>query len=195
MWIFAAAGDMFGGGVVRVEGTNCSHLGAAGVRYPGELVNPEGDGCCSPAAVRMLRASGHSGRQWSPMAFACPLGNHPETFGSNTSILGAGAAGAAGAAGFAPYTVPARELRRLLVDARERHPTVRARPRRLSALSVSHSENDFFLYGAFVRACRALNSSKWWFPPPLNRRGRARTVGWRSRASTSRRRSSRAGTV
>ena len=37
-----------------------------------------------------------------------------------------------------------------------------ARPGRLSALSVSHSKS--VLYGAFVWAHRALNSSKWWFP-------------------------------
>ena len=40
--------------------------------------------------------------------------------------------------------------------------TVRARPGRLSALSVSHSKS--ILYGAFVWACRALNSSKRRFP-------------------------------
>ena len=42
--------------------------------------------------------------------------------------------------------------------------TVRARPERLSALSVSHSKS--ILYGAFVWVRRALNSPKRRFPAP-----------------------------
>ena len=40
--------------------------------------------------------------------------------------------------------------------------TVRARSGRLSALCAFHSKSD--LFGAFVWACRALNTPKWWFP-------------------------------
>eukprot|EP00966_Prymnesium_polylepis_P085494 1979412-Prymnesium_polylepis.1 len=32
-------GEVFGGGVVRVDGTNSSHIGPKGVRYPGELLD------------------------------------------------------------------------------------------------------------------------------------------------------------
>lgn len=117
------AGEIFGGGVARVEGTNSTFL-TRGVRYPGELLHSDGDGCCRPAAVAMLRASGHSGRQWSPMAFACAIGNQPTLgTGSNASILSAAAGVAAASAPFQPYTVPTPELRRLLRDARARHPT------------------------------------------------------------------------
>ena len=66
-------GNAFGGGIIRIaEGTNTSHLnGPGGFRYPGELLGH------TPGAVDLLVISGHSGRQWSPMAFACAAGNKP----------------------------------------------------------------------------------------------------------------------
>jgi hypothetical protein len=112
------AGEIFGGGVIRVEGTNSSHFGAHGVRFPGELLNSAGDGCCRPAAVDLLRASGHSGRQWSPMSFSCAVNNRPvSTVSSNASIISS-----TGEWGFERYTIPAAEMRRLLRDARSRYP-------------------------------------------------------------------------
>lgn len=118
------AGEIFGGGVVRVEGTNSSHIGPKGLRYPGELLDRSGDGCCRPSVVAMLRASGHSGRQWSPMAFSCAIGNQPMVSprGSNASILSAASGVAAATATFERYTIPAPELRRMIRDARARYP-------------------------------------------------------------------------
>ena len=52
---------------------------------------------------------------------------------------------------------------------------VRARPGRLSALSVSHSESG--LYGAFVWARRALNGQKRRFPARAVTRRRSRSSG------------------
>jgi hypothetical protein len=46
--------------------------------------------------------------------------------------------------------------------------TVRARPGRLSGLSISHSRS--VLHGAFVWARGALNSPKRWFPARPRRR-------------------------
>jgi hypothetical protein len=112
------AGEIFGGGVIRVEGVNSSHLTGSGVRYPGELVSSSGDGCCQPAAVQLLRSAGHSGRQWSPMSFSCAVGNRPPSAKTaNASIISS-----TGQWKFQPYTIPAAELRRLIRQARVRYP-------------------------------------------------------------------------
>lgn len=51
-------GEVFGGGIVRIESTNASYItGPAGVRYPGELLGH------TPGAKALLVKSGHSGRQ------------------------------------------------------------------------------------------------------------------------------------
>ena len=64
-------GEVFGGGIVRIESTNCSHLtGPAGADFPGELIEH------TEASRRLLVASGHSGRQFSPMTFYNKVGNH-----------------------------------------------------------------------------------------------------------------------
>ena len=56
---------------MRIESTNASYItGPAGVRYPGELLGH------TPGARALLVQTGHSGRQWSPMAFCCAIGNH-----------------------------------------------------------------------------------------------------------------------
>ena len=55
-------GEVFGGGVVRIDSSNSSHLtGPFGVRYPGELL------AHTPESVMMLKNSGHSGRQASSL--------------------------------------------------------------------------------------------------------------------------------
>ena len=51
-------GEVFGGGIVRIESTNASYItGPAGVRYPGELLGH------TPGARALLVQTGHSGRQ------------------------------------------------------------------------------------------------------------------------------------
>ena len=128
-------GNAFGGGIIRITaGTNCSHLsGASGFRYPGELQGH------TPGSIAILKKSGHSGRQWSPMAFACPVGNKlPKldgAMGCSTPHHKANAGrevndgfwgGVAGAnvfdVPFDPYTLPAPELRRIIRDSRSRYP-------------------------------------------------------------------------
>ena len=123
-------GEIFGGGIVRIESTNCSHLiGPLGVDFPGELVEH------TEAAKELLVASGHSGRQWSPMTFYNKVGNHPTgsrpasdrgpvgpKVGSHLSPVNRMGQFYAGRP-FSRYSIPAKELRRLLAQARSRHPT------------------------------------------------------------------------
>jgi hypothetical protein len=54
--------------------------------------------------------------------------------------------------------------------------TVRARPGRLSGLSVCHSGSVF--YGAFVRACRSLNRPERWFSARAVGRSSAADALW-----------------
>ena len=138
-------GEVFGGGVIRVSRTDASHLtGPLGVQFPGELF------AHSPAAVSMLRASGHIGRQWSPNTYASAIGNHPPK--GNGTVTNLGMRSGLDSFGmlnwrlpqlhreptfivgipkdtvrpdgapFAPWTIAAPEMRRLIRDARSRHP-------------------------------------------------------------------------
>ena len=51
------AGEFFGGGVVRVDRTDSSHLGSrSGFNYPGEVY------AHTPSTKHMLRSAGHTGR-------------------------------------------------------------------------------------------------------------------------------------
>ena len=130
------AGELFGGGVVRVESSNSSFLsGEVGVQYPGEIRGH------APDVAPLLRMGGHSGRQWSPMSYHCAIGNHRRPSGARnvgnnndgftydwTELVGDGR-GAGGVRDNAPgvsaadghYTVPAPEFRRLLREARLRY--------------------------------------------------------------------------
>lgn len=133
-------GEVFGGGVIRVESTNSSHLtGPIGVQFPGELF------AHTPTTVSMLRASGHIGRQWSPNTYASAIGNHPTPSNENlgmrsgldsygllnwrlhaerTFIVGmTGSEGSSIGAPFGPWSIAAAEMRRLIRDARSRHPS------------------------------------------------------------------------
>ena len=91
------------GGPVRVVGSSSAHITAM---YPAEITE-----LISPRAREFLRALGHSGRQFNAM---------------KRRILGPGAtppdhtraAALRGAPLAVPYTLPAIELRRLLLEAR-----------------------------------------------------------------------------
>ncbi|KAK3237090.1 hypothetical protein CYMTET_52816 [Cymbomonas tetramitiformis] len=84
------------GGVVRVEGTNSTWLNSI---YPGEVTRD-----LDPRARRLLQLAGHTGRQWNP-SLARILS--PDTVQSWE-----------GQGKFVRYTIPALELRRLLMEAR-----------------------------------------------------------------------------
>ena len=128
-------GEAFGGGIARIESTNASYLnGPYGVRYPGELLGH------TPRTREYLVASGHCGRQFSPMSFACSIGNHPEiTNTTNTGTMdhqraqndGINDHGKSnydwneggGDMDFDRWSIPVPELRnRLLIQARDRFP-------------------------------------------------------------------------
>ena len=127
-------GEAFGGGIIRIDATNASYLnGPYGVRYPGELLGH------TPATRANLIASGHSGRQFSPMSFACSIGNHPEvTNKTNTGTMEHQRAQNDGINDhgksdyhwndgdeivFDKWSIPVPEFRnRLLIQARDRFP-------------------------------------------------------------------------
>ena len=105
-------GNIFGNGIIRVEATNSSHLtGPGSVKYPGELLNH------SPRAVELLKQSGHSGRQWNPMTFACAIGNRLDSKVNQGHIPGL-----IDSSPFDPYTLPSAEFRNLIHIARSRFP-------------------------------------------------------------------------
>ena len=89
--------DAFGGGLVRIEHHNSTHMAA--------YCPAETSAQVSETAVGLLRQTGHSGRVFNP-AFAMNIGPH---------ALPPRAAGP-----FVRYTLPAYELRRQLRDARLR---------------------------------------------------------------------------
>ena len=137
-------GEVFGGGVVRFEGTNSSHLtGPFGLQYPGETF------AHNPKAVTLLKSAGHIGRQWSPNSYTSAIGNkmynsnnrynslqRPEGFqktinhpinypgdvysdqlSRNDKVARVKLLGAP----FGPYTIAAAGARRLIRDARVYH--------------------------------------------------------------------------
>ena len=127
-------GEAFGGGIIRVESTNASYLfGDYGVKYPGELLGH------TPRTRQLLVDSGHSGRQFSPMSFACSIGNHPERKSVNTGTMehtvrkandGINDHGKSNyfwhdgsSTSFVRWTIPVPEFRnRLFVQTRDRFP-------------------------------------------------------------------------
>lgn len=120
-----AVGEAFGGGIVRIEATNSSYIsGPGGLRYPGEIWGH------TSSSLEILVETGHSGRQWSPMSYACAIGNHPvidntETnhgLGKNHTGLEGNYRTAAGEDAFDMFSLPAPEVRRVVREARERHP-------------------------------------------------------------------------
>ena len=107
-------GEVFGGGIVRIEATNASHLtGPLGLQYPGM------SGGHTPGTVALLREGGHSGNQWSPNGYASAIGNRPPR--RPESFFESGLDSEEGAP-FMHYTLPAAEIRRVIRDACSRHP-------------------------------------------------------------------------
>ena len=105
-------GEAFGGGIVRIEATNASHLtGPLGLQFPGLLSGH------TPGTVELLQRGGHSGKQWSPNGYASAVGNRPP---GKPKIFQHGASSSG--APFAPYTVQAAEMRRLIRHSRSRYP-------------------------------------------------------------------------
>ena len=90
-------GDSFGGGVIRVEMTNSSHLTG-----PRDILAVR-----SPTTQALLREAGHAGTQYSPNIFAG----------------GAQHIGMQSAPQAIAYTLPAAGLRRLIHEARVRYPS------------------------------------------------------------------------
>ena len=97
---------------MRIEATNASHLtGPLGLQFPGLLSGH------TPGTVELLQRGGHSSKQWSPNGYASAVGNRPpgkpKIFQHDASSSGAP---------FAPYTVQAAEMRRLIRHSRSRYP-------------------------------------------------------------------------
>ncbi len=96
--------------MVRVDATTSSYLrGPGGLRYPGEQLGH------SESSSSLLARSGHSGRQWNPMTFACSLRDRPVQAVNAGHIPGLDAG-----APFDPYTLPAPAFRTLVRDAAAR---------------------------------------------------------------------------
>ena len=95
-------GDCFGGGVVRIESTNSTGM----VHFPGEVLGH------SSRAREMLSFSGHSGRQWMPMAFVCPHAIGQGVINNRRLV----------ATHRDAFTLPAPELRRVIHDLLTRYP-------------------------------------------------------------------------
>jgi len=91
----------FAGGVVRVDNTNSSFLRTL---YPHEVSHN-----IKPRARAWMQAAGHSGREWIPLDSRTAVPYEPFSD-----------MGKAHEPNFLPYTVPALELRRMLLDARSR---------------------------------------------------------------------------
>ena len=83
------------GGVVRVDYTSSPHMAGT---YPGEVTH-----VLTPSVRALLRACGHTGRQWFPL---------------KTRIFGPQAHPVDVLGPPLPYTIPALELRRLIAEAR-----------------------------------------------------------------------------
>jgi hypothetical protein len=89
----------YAGGIARVDDTNSSFLRKL---YPHEISHN-----FSPRARSMMQAAGHTGREWMPL-FSRTAGPYLpfSDFGRVPHV---------------PYTVPALELRRLLLEARKQN--------------------------------------------------------------------------
>lgn len=87
----------YAGGVVRIDGTNSSFLRKL---YPHEITHN-----LSPRARGMMQKVGHSGREWMPL--------FSRTAGPYLPFSDMGRVP------FIPYTVPALELRRLVLELRK----------------------------------------------------------------------------
>ncbi len=92
----AAGSSAFGSGIVRIDGTNSSFIDAI---FPNEV-----SGGFSPQLRLQLQTAGHSGREWMPLI---------------SRLLGAydGFSDSQHESNFTRYTVPAFELRRLVMEA------------------------------------------------------------------------------
>ena len=139
-------GEAFGGGIVRIDSSNSTHFtGSRGFRFPGEIYGH------TQGALELLKASGHSGRQWSPTSFACAIGNHPHVYDENLGLgkdhtLRAVNTGLGSKTGYGdednsglgqaaanqpvnatahhdPFSIPSPEVRRIIREARSRHPS------------------------------------------------------------------------
>ena len=95
-------GDCFGGGVVRIENTNASGL----AHLPGEVVGH------TSRALEMLAFSGHSAKQWMPMAFVCPHAIGEGVINNRKRLV---------AIHRDAFTLPAPELRRVIHNMRSRY--------------------------------------------------------------------------
>lgn len=93
----SVGGDAFGGGIVRIEHHNSTHMGG--------LCPAETSTQLTDAAIALLQQTGHSGRVFNP-AFAMNIGPHALPPRPDTP--------------FVRYTLPAYELRRQLRDARRK---------------------------------------------------------------------------
>jgi len=94
-----------GGGWLRVEACNSTWINA---QHPGEVTS-----VLTPRARELLRAAGHSGRQWGAVAAAAGVASGKQP---GTAAVGAraGYTGGKQSGGFTRWTVHATELRRLL---------------------------------------------------------------------------------
>ena len=120
--------------VVRIDSSNATHItGSRGFRFPGEIFGH------TAGAIELLRASGHSGRQWSPTSYACAVGNHPHAESEENLGLGKDHTVKDRSSGMLaqsaehqppldasvphdPFTMLAPEVRRVIREARSRHP-------------------------------------------------------------------------
>lgn len=120
--------------MIRIDSSNATHItGSRGFRFPGEIFGH------TAGAIELLKASGHSGRQWSPTSYACAVGNHPDAESKENLGLGKDHTVKDRSSGMLaqsaqhqppldasvphdPFTMLAPEVRRVIREARSRHP-------------------------------------------------------------------------